>query len=320
MHFHTLALDGVYSEDDDGEIHFILLPPPEDAEVARVAVTFAHRLAKLLERRGLGSSADPLETDPLGLDQPLLAALCGASVRGRLATGPRAGRRVARIGDRIDVEHATISGGPRCAAVAGISLHANVCVPARDRSRLERLCRYVARPPVATERLSSLPDGRLLYRLRHRWRDGTTHVVFEPLELIEKLAALIPRPRLNLVRYHGVLAPAARWRKRIVPAGPEPERPPPTSEHEGCTGKPTPVDAQPNPPRKRNYNWAELMRRVFSVDVLECPQCSGRMRILAAIQSSEAIRAILDCLSLPSRSPPIAAAAPDEIDLDDWPA
>ena len=63
-----------------------------------------------------------------------------------------------------------------------------------------------------------------------------------------------------------------------------------------------------------------MMRRVFSVDVLECPQCSGRMRILAAIQSSEAIRAILDCLSLPSRSPPIAAAAPDEIDLDDWPA
>jgi hypothetical protein len=51
------------------------------------------------------------------------------------------------------------------------------------------------------------------------------------------------------------------------------------------------------------------MRRVFAVDVLECPRCSGRMRILAAIHRPEAIRAILDCLGLPSRAPPQAPAA-----------
>jgi len=68
--------------------------------------------------------------------------------------------------------------------------------------RLERLCRYTGRPPLALKRLSLLPDGRLLYRLKRRWRNGTTHVVFEPLELIEKLAALVPPPRFNLVRYH----------------------------------------------------------------------------------------------------------------------
>ena len=56
----------------------------------------------------------------------------------------------------------------------------------------------------------------------------------------------------------------------------------------------------------RNYSWAELMRRVFEVDVLECPRCTGRMRILAAIHSIEAIRAILECLGLPTRAPPIA--------------
>src|SRR5688572_8586307 len=97
--------------------------------------------------------------------------------------------------------------------------HANVCIPARARRQLEKLCRYAARPPVATERLSLLPDGRLLYRLRHRRRDGTTHVVFELLELVEKLVALVPPPRFNLVRYHGILAPAARWRREIVPKG-----------------------------------------------------------------------------------------------------
>jgi hypothetical protein len=73
-------------------------------------------------------------------------------------------------------------------------------VPARDRSRLERLCRYVGRPPLASERLSQVADGRLVYRLKHRWRDGTTYFVFEPLELLEKLVALIPPPRFNLVR------------------------------------------------------------------------------------------------------------------------
>ena len=60
--------------------------------------------------------------------------------------------------------------------------------------------------------------------------------------------------------------------------------------------------------RPRNYSWAELMKRVFSIDVLECARCGSRMRILAAIHSSVAIRKILDCLGLPSRPPPVAAA------------
>jgi hypothetical protein len=77
------------------------------------------------------------------------------------------------------------------------SIHANVCVPAHDRMRLERLCRYAGRPAVATERLSLLPDGRLLLRLKRRWHDGTSYVIYEPLELVEKLAALVPPPRFN---------------------------------------------------------------------------------------------------------------------------
>ena len=76
---------------------------------------------------------------------------------------------------------------------------------------------YAARPAVATERLSVLPDGRVLYHLRHPWRSGATHVVFEPLEFVAKLAALVPPPMFNLVRYHGLLSPAARWRSAIVP-------------------------------------------------------------------------------------------------------
>src|SRR5437867_13177460 len=98
--------------------------------------------------------------------------------------------RVATMGDQIDVEPPEVLAGPRCASVSGVNVHANVSVAARDRMGLERLCRYAGRPPVAIERLSLLPDGRLLYRLKRRWRNGTTHVIFEPLELIEKFPAL----------------------------------------------------------------------------------------------------------------------------------
>src|SRR5206468_577409 len=78
--------------------------------------------------------------------------------------------------------------------------------------RFERLARYVSRPAVSTERLSELPDGRLLYRLKRRWRNGTTEVVFDRSDFIAKLAALAPASRAHLRTYHGILAPAAKWR------------------------------------------------------------------------------------------------------------
>ena len=104
-----------------------------------------------------------------------------------------------------------------------MSLHADVAVPARDRDRLERLCRYVARPPLAHDRLEVRPDGRLALRLKTRWRDGTTHILMERHELLERLVPLIPPPRAHQVRYHGVLAPCASARDRVV-LGPRPPR------------------------------------------------------------------------------------------------
>jgi len=61
--------------------------------------------------------------------------------------------------------------------------HAGVCIGTRNRMRLEHLCRYAGRPPLAAERLSALPDGRLLYRLSRRWRDGTTHMICNQVQL-----------------------------------------------------------------------------------------------------------------------------------------
>ncbi|MCR9248671.1 MAG: transposase, partial [bacterium] len=92
-----------------------------------------------------------------------------------------------------------------------------------DRERREKLCRYAGRPAVAESRLSLLPDGRVCYELKRAWKDGTTHVVLEPQVLLERLVALVPRPRRHLVTYHGVLAPAAGLRSRVVPRWDEEE-------------------------------------------------------------------------------------------------
>jgi len=180
-HFHVLAMDGLYVMDGKGEPVFRAVSPPSDKEVARVAERVHRRVARLMEKRGLGPQADPDEADGLRRDQPLLAELYSASVSGRVATGRRAGMRIARVGDEVEPEDGGLPSGPCCAAVAGFSLHAGVRVPARDRLRLERLARYAGRPPLASERLSLLQDGRLLYRLKRRWRDGTTHVIYESL-------------------------------------------------------------------------------------------------------------------------------------------
>jgi hypothetical protein len=256
--------------------------------------------------------------------------LYAASIRGRVASGPNAGRRVTVGGDRVDPESLGSPAVPRCASVSGFSLHANVAVPARDRGRLERLCKYAGRPPLATDRLEALPDGRLRYAMKTPWRDGTTHVIFEPLELIEKLCALIPRPRAHTVRYHGLLGPAAKWRAMIVPN--PPPAPPVVAAAQSTTQMAeasTPATASsgahaPDPAQSsegsavrehqpRNYTWAQLMRRVFKSDVLACSLCGGRLRILATIRPPEITRKILNHLGLPSRPPPPAPAILQEL-------
>ena len=78
------------------------------------------------------------------------------------------------------------TGGPRHAHIEGFDLHANVAVRVGENERLEHLCRYILRPPVAQDPLELTPDGRVLLRLRRRWRDGTRAICFEPSELLEK--------------------------------------------------------------------------------------------------------------------------------------
>jgi len=169
---------------------------------------------------------------------------------------------------------------------------------------LERLFRYAGRPALAEERLSELPDGRLVYRLKRPWRDGTASVVFQPADLMAPLAALVPPPRAHAIHFYGVFAPGAAHRSAIVPGGVR--EPAVASAAETSTEAAAATHrAVTRPP---NYSWSYLMRRVFAIDVLACPRCGGLMKVIAAITKAETARRILDCLGLPSRAPPLCSA------------
>jgi hypothetical protein len=206
-------------------------------------------------------------------------------------------------------------------------LHAQVRTRADARDDLEHLCRYIARPAIATERLSLARDGKVVYALRTPWRNGTTHFVFEPLTFIERLAALIPHAREHQLTYHGVLAAASSWRDWIVPGGqpdtggagamaPAPCHELADSAESAASGLPAndPEPAQRVSAAARRtpvrYSWAELMMRVFDIDVLRCEHCGSRRKLIAMITEPFVVRRILRHLGLEHEPPVIAAARP----------
>jgi Putative transposase len=154
---------------------------------------------------------------------------------------------------------------------------------ADQRKELEHLCRYITRPAIANERLKRNRAGDVVLQLKSTFKDGTTHIVMSPLEFMQRLAALVPRPRLHLIRFHGVLAPGAKLRCKIIPSSAE-------RATEASTDD---APAQGAPAR---MSWARLLKRVFDIDIDHCPNCGGSLKIIAAIEDPPVIVRILTYL------------------------
>jgi hypothetical protein len=251
-HFHSIALDGVFNAKRNV---FHQAPPLLDDDVKKIVELTARRVIRLLQRRGVLDN----EYDELTEEQPILAGMTAASIMGLVSTGDRAGRRVRRV---LSDPSEAIRIGPLCYASRGFSLHAATRMEAGNKEGLERLCNYVSRPPLALGSLQQISDEEYSFKLKTPWSDGTTHLIFSPMELIEKLAALVPPPRANLVRYHGVLAPNAKDRDKIVPKKPDEE------ELQKTRGK-----------SKNRLLWAALLARTFRLDMETCSHCGGKMRM-----------------------------------------
>jgi hypothetical protein len=316
IHLHMLFLDGAYTfRGNRGTFH--RARRPSDFELAQLLDSLSRRIVRVLERRGLliadpehqqldlepGSSLDQIQAASITRDgfarallglrpNRTLAFACAY----RIAIGPQAGRKALALYSVPALEEATYH--PLLARAAGFSLHAATVCEAFQRSRLERLCRYITRPPIATKRLSVDTRGRVVYQYKQPFRDGSTHVVLEPLDFIARLAALVPRPRLNLTRFHGVFAPNFKHRRKIVPRR--------------ARGR-VDTDKPPAP-----MSWMQRLKRVFAIDIETCPDCGGKLRVVAAIEDPPLIGKILAHVrrrqalfdSTP-RAPPDALPLPD---------
>ncbi|MBK7963561.1 MAG: transposase [Bdellovibrionales bacterium] len=118
------------------------------------------------------------------------------------------------------------------------------------------------------------------------------------MEFLEKLAALVPRPRVHLTRFHGVLAPNTKHRKHIIPT------PPSTTPTQEKTDQSL-DDKKNGSTKKKCITWAQLLKRVFKIDIEICNVCGGKMAVISAITDPEVIQKILEHLKLPTRSPKI---------------
>ena len=152
--------------------------------------------------------------------------------------------------------------------------------------------RYTGRGAVSLERLEADAHGDLVYTFTHPWSDGTTGITLSPLELLEKLAALVPLPHVHLVRYEGCLAPHSPLRESVIP----------TLRQQG-------LDGAEAPPATPYWPWARLLGRVFGLEMRTCPFChQGTLRMIAVITQEAVITRILRHLQLASVPPPIAPA------------
>ena len=308
-HLHMLVADGVFACRDDGSSPTFLAtaaPTRDDLRgvIARVIArleTIAARQAKRSEDADGGAGDDGME----GLRR-------AAGGRGTFA-------RVDEKGATNEEESAEaplwMASRGLVAEVGGFNLHAGVTVAGDDRNALERLCRYMARPAVASGRVTRLPDGNVAYRVKSPRSAGATHRVMTPLEFMARLSALVPPPRTPLVRYHGVVAPNSPWRVAVVPR-------PPVDGVVGCAGRAAasvPLAAVGEttgasvkgegargsavPMPSGRIDWARLMWRVWAIDTLLCPGCGGRMKMIAALTDRAGIVRVLEHLDVSTEVP-----------------
>jgi hypothetical protein len=282
-----LLLDGVYVQ-RYGKPRFRRVSAPVKAELEALVRQIGERVGRHLERKGLlerDLESSYLTLDPCDGDDGM-NALLGHSITYRVAVGPRTGQKAFTLQTLPAIPERSADEPPYVANANGFSLHAGVAAEAREREKLERVCRYVTRPPVADKRLSLAPDGNIRYRLKTPYRDGTTHVILEPMDFMARLAALVPRPRVNLVRYHGVFAPANPLRGLITPA----------RRGKGGSPRPEPTAEEAGAGHRRSMTWAQRLRRVFNIDIETCEVCGGPVKVIASIEEPGVISKILQHL------------------------
>ena len=300
-HLHTIALDGVYVEDDHGDLGFHALPCLTNADVADLLQIASIRILRLLRRKGVVEDDAVAADESLADTEPALAELAVASTLGRIPAGPALLQKdPIRLRPSRDLEY------PKglCAAAHGFSLHAATTARADDPVGREALCKYILRPPIAQQNIRLVSDDLVRLELKRPFSDGTFALDLDPLSLLVRLATTVPPPRFHSVRYAGVFAAASKWRARVVP----PPTPPTESDatHLDCST----CTAKTKPPTHRSgYRpWRELLMRSFKIDVEHCESCGARMKLRALVMTTASIERYLRWLGEPIDPPTLSPA------------
>ena len=201
IRFHLLIIDGVYLPRNKTPPLFRRVKASDRAELEVLMHHISQRVGRCLERMGLlvrDAGSEYLNL-PLPEEHNPMAQLIGSSVTYRIAVGPQQGIKTFMLQNLTPLTGPD-PGSEGVAKWVGFSLHTGVSCEAHQLEKRERLCHYISRPPVAVKRLSLSRHGKVVYMLKTPYRDGTTQVVFEPVDSIARLAALVPRPRVNLTR------------------------------------------------------------------------------------------------------------------------
>ena len=289
VHFHTLFADGVFHKNPEGVWEFLRLPEPAAEELYFLAAKIRDKVLKIIDKLGLN------DQDQMGFDEDAMKDLAAMSIGHKAAFGDRAGNNLKRYGiKKIEVDPE--NNDPYSANVDGFSLNARVWIWGKDREKLEKLIRYMARGPVATARLTENFPNTLLYKMKTPWRDGTTHVSFSYLDFIARLVALIPPPKMNMIRYHGVFAPNFKDRRLVVPKA--------KLDAAAAAAKTDGAPITENGRRER-MRWADMLKRTFELDVTVCPICQGRVEQIAIIKDKVVAAAILKSLQQTSTFRPL---------------
>jgi len=302
LHFHSILPDGVWARDPAGQLQFHRVRPTR-ADLELLVGRIAERCEGWLDQQ-VGGDDEPEPDDAQ-------AVLLAASAAGRVAAGERAGQSVRRFGVLPEAARGDEDAGGRGVVAQGYSLHAGTWVAEHDRSGLERLARYLLRPPLARGRLEERPDGQLVLHLRKPWRDGTSAFLFTPQELVEKLAALVIRPRVHTTHFHGVFAANAAWREEVVVDPAELAR---RREADAASRADRTLARRKRRSARRRWSswcpWSDLLERVFGHRGLNCPSCGRTMRLRAVVVGPPATTRILAGLARFARGPPPTTPRP----------
>lgn len=284
VHFHMLFLDGIYMDGFNKEKQvFKRVKAPTAIELNALVHKLSQRVARFLTKQGLlleDSDNSYLNLDGLAPDP--MQDLHGHSITYRVALGTQRGKKVFTLQTLPpQIEESSDS---QVGSMAGFSLHAGVATRGNEREKLERVCRYIARPALSEKRLSISGNGHVRYQLKTPYRDGTTHVIFTPLDFMAKLAALVPKPRVNLTRFFGVFAPNSQYRMTITQ---EKKVKPRTRSDKGNK---TVTE------KRQSMTWAQRLKRVFNIDIETCEACQGQVKVIACIEDPVVIKKILEHL------------------------